>query len=55
MTGYARAERRSDGRRVTVEIRSVNHKYCEVVTRLPREWGAMESEVKRLVQNRFSR
>jgi uncharacterized protein (TIGR00255 family) len=55
MTGYARAERRSDGRRVTVEIRSVNHKYCEVVSRLPREWGAMESEVKRLVQNRFSR
>ncbi len=55
MTGYARAERRSNGQRVTVEIRSVNHKYCEVVSRLPREWGAMEPEVKRLVQDRFSR
>jgi uncharacterized protein (TIGR00255 family) len=40
---------------VEVEIRSVNHKYCEVKLRLPRELAALETELSRLVKERLAR
>ena len=37
MTGYGRAEAEQDGYRVLVEIKAVNHRYVEVVVRMPRD------------------
>jgi uncharacterized protein (TIGR00255 family) len=55
MTGYGSAELERDGQRVTAEIRSVNHRYCEVTVRAPRLVSAFEDQIRLLVQERYSR
>jgi len=55
MTGYGRCETTSGGRTVSVEIRSVNHRYCEVSVRLHGRCGFAEDAVRQLVKNRAGR
>lgn len=55
MTGYGRAESAWAGGAVTVELRAVNHRFCEVVTRLPRTLSGLEDDLKRTVQGRCQR
>src|SRR5436190_8942523 len=55
MTGYGSAEVERDGQRATAEIRSVNHRYCEVAMRAPRLVCAFEDQIRQLVQERYSR
>ena len=55
MTGYGSIEVERDGQRVTGEIRSVNHRYCEVSVRAPRQVAAFEDQIRQLVQERYSR
>ncbi|MCL2110807.1 MAG: YicC family protein [Clostridiales bacterium] len=50
MTGYGRGEAAMDGRSATAEIRSVNHRYCEVSARLPGRYGFAEDAVKQLAK-----
>jgi len=55
MTGYGSAEVERDGQRLTAEIRSVNHRYCEVSVRAPRLVSSFEDQIRTLVQERYSR
>lgn len=55
MTGYGSAELEKDGQRLVAEIRSVNHRYCEVSIRAPRLVALFEDQVRQLIQERFSR
>lgn len=55
MTGYGRAEGNHKGRPVAVELRSVNHRYCDVVIRLPKLLASFEEIFKKKVQARFAR
>ena len=55
MTGFGAARGASGDEEIAVEVRSVNHKYCEVKVRLPRELGALEVEVTRAVKERLAR
>jgi len=55
MTGYGKAEIAVDGYEVMVEIRSVNHRFLEVSSRLPRVLVGAEGRVKDLVQKRVKR
>jgi uncharacterized protein (TIGR00255 family) len=55
MTGYGRAEALLDGRKWTVEIKSLNHRYTEVFVRMPAALVALEGEVKRKVGERLTR
>jgi uncharacterized protein (TIGR00255 family) len=55
MTGYGSAEIERDGQRLTAEIRSVNHRFCEVSIRAPKVVAAFEDQVRQLIQDRFSR
>ena len=55
MTGYGAAERERDGQRLTAEIRSVNHRFCEVSIRAPKLVGPFEDQIRQLVQDRFAR
>jgi uncharacterized protein (TIGR00255 family) len=55
MTGYGSAEIERSGQRLTAEIRSVNHRFCEVSMRGPKVALAFEDQVRQLVQERFSR
>jgi uncharacterized protein (TIGR00255 family) len=55
MTGFGRGEH-SDGKRtVTAEIRSVNHRYCEISVRLPRRYGFVEEHVKAIAKEEIRR
>lgn len=55
MTGYGRREAAWAGRSVTVELRAVNHRFCEVVTRLPKPLVPIEDELKREIQRHCQR
>jgi uncharacterized protein (TIGR00255 family) len=55
MTGYGRREGSWSGMSLVVEVRSVNHRFCEVVARLPRLLGFLEDDLKRAVQKRCQR
>jgi uncharacterized protein (TIGR00255 family) len=55
MTGFGSGRGESGGEDVTVEVRAVNHKFCEVKVRLPRELAALETELARLVKERLAR
>jgi uncharacterized protein (TIGR00255 family) len=55
MTGYGSADIERDGQRLSAEIRSVNHRYCEVSLRAPKIVGLFEDQIRQLVQDRYSR
>lgn len=55
MTGFGRAVRELDGYVVTVEIRSVNHRYFEFSSRCPRQYGFIDEKLKSYVNSRVSR
>jgi uncharacterized protein (TIGR00255 family) len=55
MTGFGRADSQDGQRRVTVEVRSVNHRFREVSIRLPRVLSALEQRVQEKVQERVLR
>lgn len=50
MTGFGRAELTEGGKKITIEIKSVNHRYCEVSTRLPRKLNCYDSAVRQLIR-----
>ncbi|HVP66133.1 MAG TPA: YicC/YloC family endoribonuclease [Anaeromyxobacteraceae bacterium] len=55
MTGFGSGRGASGGLEIDAEVRSVNHKYCEVKVRLPRELVALENELVRQVKDRLAR
>jgi len=55
MTGYGSAELERSGQRLTAEVRSVNHRFCEVSVRGPKVALAFEDQIRQLIQDRFSR
>ena len=50
MTGFGAGRARAGEEEIAAELRSVNHKYCEVKARLPPELLPLESEVVRQVK-----
>ena len=42
MTGYGRCQETVDGMNVTVEIKSVNHRYFDFSSRVPRNYGFLD-------------
>jgi uncharacterized protein (TIGR00255 family) len=55
MTGFGAAEAATGLSRYAVEIRSVNHRFCEIVVRMPRELAALEDPIRAIVQGRVLR
>jgi uncharacterized protein (TIGR00255 family) len=55
MTGYGSADLERDGQRLSAEIRTVNHRFCEVSVRAPKLVGLFEDQIRQLIQDRFSR
>src|SRR5690606_13122075 len=48
MTGYGSASRSSDAWAVKVEARSVNHRFIDVVAKLPKGYQALEERIRRV-------
>lgn len=55
MTGFGAGRARVGDEEVSVEVRSLNHKFCEVKARLPRELSALEPGVVKQVKDRLAR
>ena len=55
MTGYGKKDVASDNAGVTVEIRSVNHRFLEVAVRVPRSLAQLEDPIRKAVQQRCLR
>ncbi len=55
MTGYGRDEAAAAGWKVVVEARSVNHRFLEIVVRVPKDMLALEEMMKREVAAWVSR
>jgi uncharacterized protein (TIGR00255 family) len=55
MTGYGKSEQTIDSLNVTVEIKSVNHRYFEFSARVPREYGFFEEKLKKYCNSLITR
>ena len=55
MTGYGRATREKDGRELTIELKSVNHRFLDVNFRMPRSFMFLEDEARRQIGAYLSR
>ncbi|MBQ9860230.1 MAG: YicC family protein [Clostridia bacterium] len=55
MTGYGRGQDVIDGLSVVVEIKSVNHRFYEYSSRLPRGFGFLDDKLKTYLQQQISR
>lgn len=55
MTGFGRCQRVINGRDITVEIKSVNHRYFEFAARIKGNYGYLEERLKSFVQGKVSR
>lgn len=55
MTGYGKGSASGDGREITVELKSVNHRYLDVGMRLPRHLSFLEDGIRAGLAARISR
>jgi len=55
MTGFGRGEHVTPSGRYLCELQSVNHRYLEVRSRLPRRLAGLDLLIQRAVQGRFAR
>jgi uncharacterized protein (TIGR00255 family) len=55
MTGFGKAEGERYGLHVTIELRSVNHRFCEISVRLPKALAGLEPQVRQLLSSRLVR
>lgn len=55
MTGFGRFEGQINGRSITLEIKSVNHRYFEFSCRLTRGYSFLEEKLKSYISSKVSR
>ncbi|GAA0331366.1 YicC family protein [Bacillus carboniphilus] len=55
MTGYGRSKKESGPYQVSVELKAVNHRFCEVSLRIPRSFIYIEDKIKKKVQSYIRR
>ncbi|OQB13350.1 MAG: hypothetical protein BWY15_01814 [Firmicutes bacterium ADurb.Bin193] len=55
MTGYGRAVKTIDNFDISVEIKSVNHRYADFSLRVPRHYGFLEEHIRSYLKERISR
>lgn len=54
MTGYGRAHSVAGGYEILVEIKSVNHRYYEFSSRLPRNYSYLDEKLKTLLSSKYA-
>ncbi len=55
MTGYGRSELGWNGRKFTVEIKSVNNRYLDINIRMPRQFNPFEAQLRALLKDYITR
>lgn len=55
MTGFGKGIATIDGATLTVEIKTVNHRFCDISMKAPRLFSACEADVRRSLSERLKR
>lgn len=55
MTGFGRFEISRDNRKITVEIKSVNHRYLDINIRMPKKIYGLETEIRNRIKDAVGR
>ena len=55
MTGYGEGSQSMRGTKVTVQIRSLNHRHLDLQLRVPREYLSLEEEIRKALRSKISR
>ena len=55
MTGFGRAEEITDDYKLSVEIKSVNHRYLDLNIKMPRRFFPFEAEIRNIIKKYVSR
>ncbi len=55
MTGYGRCEHIDESRKIVIDIRSVNHRYCDVSVKVPRSYAYLEEKIREYMSGEISR
>ena len=55
MTGFGRCEIADKDRKVIVEMKSVNHRYCDITIKMPKKLSFFESAIRSLLKKYIQR
>ncbi len=55
MTGYGTAEGKVGKGQLFLEVKGVNHRYCEINVKHPPKMGVLESKIKKYLENKYLR
>jgi len=55
MTGFGRSEIANEERKITVEMKSVNHRYCEISIKMPKKLSFFEAAIRNLLKQSIGR
>jgi uncharacterized protein (TIGR00255 family) len=55
MTGYGRGETKSDSTNFVVEMKSVNHRYNDIIIRMPKKLSVLEERIRKLIKSSIKR
>ena len=50
MTGFGRCQKDTGEYRLFVEVKAVNHKYCEIVVKLPKKLSLFETKIRNILK-----
>lgn len=55
MTGFGRGEFSNEAFDVTLEIKSVNNRYCDIIIKMPKKLNVFEDRIKNRIKSKLSR
>lgn len=55
MTGFGRGEFSNEAFDVTLEIKSVNNRYCDIIVKMPKKLNVFEDRIKNKIKSKLSR
>ncbi|MCR5324789.1 MAG: YicC family protein [Lachnospiraceae bacterium] len=55
MTGFGRFEKETLQKKIVVEMKAVNHRYCEISLRMPKKLNYFEAAIRNLLKNYINR
>lgn len=55
MTGFGRCEESNEERKIIVEMKAVNHRYCEISIKMPKKFSFFESGIRNVLKQYIGR
>ena len=55
MTGFGRGESQVDGKKFSLEIKTLNNRYLDIIIRMPKSYSYLEERIKKTIKNSVKR